>query len=261
MVSEMVNVRPNVRILVRAAACGALVAALVAVGCAKGADKRAAAIDTGAAVDTGIKDGVTPSGYASHVPTWPADTASNATSEDSHIPEALAGSVPSCGSATPVFASDTIGPLFPGMPLANLLAVCKDPLLLWHSSEGLYHPALAVRLGSAVLLLDASGTSEDDVITRIIGLSGVRTAQGVGPGTPLADAARAYGEPTWQRDQCGITASFAARAGLAVHVDLASAGGDITCDQLRESATGNDFSHFPRGTKIAWISAELGEDE
>jgi len=187
--------------------------------------------------------------------------ASNATDADSHLPEGLAGSVPSCRSETPVFAADSVGALYPGMPLANLFVACKNPLLLWHSSEGVYHPAIAVKMGTAVLLVDATGTTPDDVVSRIIGLSGVRTAEGIGPGSQLADAARAYGEPSWSRDQCGVTSNFASRLGLAVHVDLASAGGDVTCDQLHEFATGTDFSHFPRGTRIAWISAELGEED
>jgi hypothetical protein len=260
MVTDMRNVRPHARPAARRLALGAVVfTAFVVAGCAKGADKPAA--DTGAAVDTSVKDDAGPSAYVGQTPAWPADTASNATDADSRLPENLAGSVPSCGSATPVFAADSVGPLYPGMPLANLFAVCKNPLLVWHSSEGVYHPALAVKMGTAVLLLDATGTTSDDVITRIIGLSGVRTADGIGPGSPLADAARAYGEPSWSRDQCGVTAGFASHLGLSVHVDLAGAGGDITCDQLHEFATGTDFSHFPRGTRIAWISAELGEED
>jgi hypothetical protein len=257
----MRNVRPHARPRRGCFALCALAAVTVlAAGCAKAADKPVAADDT-STVDTAVKDDATPSAYAGQLPAWPADTASNATDADAHLPESLAGSVPSCRSATPVFAADSVGPLYPGMPLANLFAACKNPLLLWHSSEGVYHPALAVQLGNAVVLLDATGTTPDDIITRIIGLSGARTAEGIGPGSALADAARAYGEPSWRRDQCGITAGFASHLGLAVHVDLASTGADITCDELHEFATGTDFSHFPRGTRIAWISAELGEED
>lgn len=258
MVTEMINVRPNVRaVIARSVFCAVATSAVVLAGCARRADKPAA--DSSAVVDTAVKDDAAPS--SGQIPAWPADTASNATDADAHLPEALAASVPSCRSETPVFAADSVGPLYPGMPLANLFAACKNPLLVWHSSEGVYHPALAVKMGTAVLLLVATGTTSDDVITRIIGLLGVRTADGIGPGTPLADAARAYGEPTWSRDQCGVTAAFASHLGLSVHVDLAGAGGDITCDQLHEFATGSDFSHFPRGTRIAWISAELGDEE
>lgn len=236
--------------------------ALLTAGCAKRADKPAAAGDTTAAAPGAAGgDGMSPAARAEQIPAWPADTASVATDEDARVPERVAGSVPSCGASTPAFATDSVGPLYPGMPLANLFALCKNPLLLWHSSEGVYHPALAVRMGSALLLLDASGTTIDDVVTRIIGLSGVRTAEGVGPGSLVADAARAYGEPSWTREQCGVTAGFASHLGLAVHVDLAGAGGDITCDELHQFATGTDFSHFPRGTRIAWISAELGEGD
>ena len=256
----MLNVRPNVSLRIRQIALSALTPlVMLAAACAKSADKPPA--DSNAAVDTAVKDDATPSASVSQIPAWPADTASNATDADAKLPEALAGSVPSCGGATPVFAIDTVGPLYPGMPLANLFAVCKNPLLLWHSSEGIYHPALVVKMGTAVLLLDATGVTTDDIITRVIGLSGVRTAEGVGPGSPLVDAVRAYGEPGWKLDQCAVSVFFASRPGLSVRVDLAGVGGDVTCEQLREFAVGSDASHFPRGTRIAWVSAELGDDE
>jgi hypothetical protein len=261
MVTDMRNVRPNVFLRLRRSALYALApSALLAIACAKSADKPPA--DSGAAVDTGVKDDATPSASVSQTPAWPADTASNATDADAKLPEALAGSVPACGSATPVFAADSVGSLYAGMPLANLFAVCKNPLLLWHSSGGVYHPALAVKMGTAILLLDASGVTPDDIVTRIIGLAGVRTREGVGPGTPLADAARAYGEPGWgSAEQCAVNATFASHPGLALHVDLDGVGGDVSCEQLHDFATGSDFSHFPRGTRIAWVSAELGDEE
>ena len=254
----MTTVRPHAHRWPLRSALVALTALALVAGCAKRADKPAA--DTSAAMDTAVKDDAAPSAYVGQTPAWPADTASVAVDDDAVLPEALAGSVPSCGTTTPAFGTDSVGPLFPGMPLANLFAVCRNPLLLWHSTEGVYRPALAVKLGSAVLLLDASGMTIDDIVTRITGLSGVRTAEGVGPGSPLADAGRAYGEPSWTRDQCGVTAGFPSHLGLSVHVDLAGAG-DVTCDELRQFATGNDFTHFPRGTRIAWISTELGEGD
>ena len=258
----MVTVRPHARAeLGRSLLLPLAAVALLATGCATRADKPAASDTLAAASRDAGDDGASPAAHVAEIPTWPADTAAVATDDDARIPEGVAGSVPSCGAATPAFSVDSVGPLYPGMPLANLFALCKNPLLLWHSSEGVYRPAIAVRMGSALLLLDASGTSIDDVVARIIGLSGVRTAEGVGPGSPVADAARAYGEPTWTREQCGVTAGFASHLGLAVHVDLAGAGGDITCDEIHKFATGTDFSHFPRGSKIAWISAELGEGD
>ena len=233
---------------------------LLAAGCAKGAD-RSAARDTSAAASAMTGGDASPAAHVEQLPAWPADTASVAVDDDAQIPEGVVGSVPSCAAATPAFATDSVGPLYPGMPLANLFALCKNPLLLWHSSEGVYHPAVALRMGSALLLLDASGLTIDDVVTRITGVSGVHTAEGVGPGSLLADAGRAFGEPTWTREQCGVTAGFASHLGLAIHVDLAGAGGDVTCDELHQFATGTDFSHFPRGTRIAWISTELGEGD
>jgi len=269
----MNSVRPNARrrsprwfaeAALRGTAAIALVAALA---CAKGTDKAAVARDTGLvagddeAPAAGADAAPTPSAHVDNVPAWPADTSAASTDRDGRIPGALAASVTSCGTATPVFAGDSVGPVFPGMPLANLFAACKNPLLLWHSSEGIYVPAIAVKVGTALLLLDASGTTSDDVITRVIGLQGVRTAEGIGPGSTLAEVGRAYGEPSWTRDQCGVTAGFASHTWLYIHIDLAGAGGDVTCDQLREFATGSDFSHFPRGTKISAISTALSDED
>ena len=257
MVTPVRNVRPNVRLW------RSRLALLLAVACAKPADKTVVAGDTGAvARDEGAsRASATPSAYVADVPGWPSDTASASTDRDGRIPDAVAASVPSCRAATPIFAPDSVGPVFIGMPLANLFAACKNPLLLWHSSEGVYQPAIAVKVGTALLLLDASGTTSNDVVTRIIGLRAVRTADGIGPGSTLAEVSRAYGEPRWTRDQCGVTAGFATHRWLSVHVDLAGVGGDVTCDQLREFATGSDFSHFPRRTKIASISTELSDED
>ncbi|MFL5561815.1 MAG: hypothetical protein ACJ79K_10100 [Gemmatimonadaceae bacterium] len=268
----MHSVRPNARrsslrwrdsAAIFTAASIALAAALA---CAKGADKAAAVHDTGMAAGDDDAPGASgsapvPSAHVDNVPGWPSDTSTASTDRDGRIPDALAASVPSCGTATPVFAGDSVGPVFPGMPLANLFAACKNPLLLWHSNEGVYAPAIALKVGTALLLLDASGTTSDDVITRIIGLQGVRTADGIGPGSTLAEVGRAYGEPTWTRDQCGVTAGFASHTWLYVHINLAGVGGDVTCDQLREFATGSDFSHFPRGTKISAISTALSDED
>lgn len=256
----MVVVRPNGRTLRRrAVARGAGCVMLLAGAACSRADRAASAADTTDA--TAAAATAAPSAYVAAIPAWPADTAASATDRDGRIPDAMDASVPSCGTATPVFAADSVGPFFIGMPLANLFAACRNPLLIWHASEGVYHPAIGVRVGTAVLLLDASGTTSSDVVTRIVGLRGVRTADGIGPGSTLAEVGRAYGEPTWTRDQCGVTAGFATHRWLSVHVDLAGVGGDVTCDQLREFASGSDFSHFPRGTKIASISTELSDED
>jgi hypothetical protein len=116
-----------------------------------------------------------------------------------------------------------------------------------------------LKVGDALLLLDANGVIADAVVTRVIALEGARTAEGIGPGSPLADVQRAYGPPTWKRDQCSISATFESRPGLLVQVAIPDGGSDAyTCQDIRRFATGSDFSRFPRGSTVGWIAADLG---
>jgi hypothetical protein len=166
--------------------------------------------------------------------------------------------VPSCGTATPLVTADSVGSLYPGEPLANLFGACPQLLQLFHFDDGKYLPALAVKLGGATLLLDASGVTPDAVVTRVAVLGGARSAEGIGAGSPLADAARAYGPPTWRREQCAVNAAFASRPGIVIHIAPAETGGDAyTCEDIRRFASGSDFSRFPRASTVGWIAAEL----
>lgn len=253
----MVSVRPNGTLAagrtVRGAALGV---ALLAAGACSGTKRDGA----GAPSDTAAPAAATPapSPYVADIPPWPADTTASAVDRDGRLRAELAAKVPSCGSETPVVAQDSVGALFPGMPLANLFGRCQHPLQLWHRDNGQYIPALAVKLGNALLLMDASGTMADAVIIRITAVSGARTSEGVGPGTPLAEVQRAYGAPTWRRDQCGVDAIFDSRPGLVVHTTFPDNGSDAyTCEDIRRFGTGSDFSHFPRGATVGWIAAEL----
>lgn len=244
----MVSVRPNGLLAVG-------VVLVAAVACS-GASRDRTASDTAAAPAAATAS--TPSPYVADIPGWPADTAASAADRDGRLSARLAATVPSCGAATPVVTADSVGPLYPGQPLANLFGACPHLLQLWHYDDGKYLPAVAVKFGGATLLLDASGVTPDAVVTRVAALSGARTAEGIGPGSPLADASRAYGAPTWRREQCAVNAAFASRPGIVIHVTLPEKGGDAyTCEDIRRFATGSDFAHFPRASTVGWIAAEL----
>ena len=252
----MVSVRPNGSFLVRRATlAGAVGVALLTAACSS-----AKRDEPPAATDTASAAGPAPAPYVSDIPPWPADTAAAAVDRDGRLPAELAARVPSCGSETPVVAPDSVGRLFPGMPLASLFGQCKQALPLWHRDNGSFIPALAVKLGNALLLLDASGTMADAVVVRITAVSGARTAEGIGPGSSLADVTRAYGVPTWRRDQCAVDAIFDSRPGLVVHTTFPDNGSDAyTCEDIHRFGTGQDFSHFPRGATVGWIATELGD--
>ena len=253
----MVNVRPNgsrSRSRAARATLGAALLAAAAGACAGG--KRD---DGSTAGDTAARPAAAaPSPYVSEIPAWPADTTAFAVDHDGRLSAGIAARIPSCGNETPVVAADSVGALFPGMPLANFFGRCQHPLQLWHRDNGQYIPALAVKVGAAPLLLDASGTMADAVVTRVTALAGARTGQGIGPGSPLADVVRAYGAPTWRRDQCAVDATFESRPGLVVHVTFPENGSDAyTCEDIRRFGTGRDFSRFPRGATVGWIASEL----
>lgn len=246
----MVGVRPNVR---RAIA----VALLAAAACSRG-EPRTTASDSTAAAPTAAA----PSPYVADIPPWPADTAAASIGRDERVPATFIAGIPSCGPATPVVTPDSVGPLYPGQPLANLFGACPHLLQLWHFDDGKYVPAVAVKLGDAVLLLDASGVMADAVVTRVAALAGARTAEGIGPGSPLADAVRLYGAPTWRRDQCAVSAAFASRPGLVIHIAIPTSGANgYTCEEIRRFAAGDDFARFPRGSTVGWIAAELDAGE
>lgn len=202
-----------------------------------------------------------PAPYVTEIPPWPADTNMMSTDRDGALPARLRGVVRACGALVPIVAADSVGPFYPGQPLANLFGACRRLVQLWHWEDGKYLPAVAVKMDGALLLIDASGVIPEAVVTRITALDGARTAEGIGHGSLLADAQRSYGVPTWRRDQCAVDVVFASRPGLLFHLAIADgAPAAYTCEDIRRFATGVDFRRFPEGSTIAWVAAELASN-
>ena len=245
--------RTSHRVVIRGPHRGADARLLLVAVAALGCGHREKAVS-----DTATSGSRAPSPYVSEIPAWPAETSAFATDRTGRLPAALRSKVPSCGSSTPVVARDSIGPLYPGQPLPIVLGVCRDALRFWHWDDGSYLPALAVRLGDAIVVADLAGMTADDVVSRVIAIDGARTAEGVGPGSSLADLQRAYGAPTWRRNQSTVDAAFDSRPGLVARIAVASAGGAASCAEVRRYGDGPDFSRFPRGSRVEWIAAELG---
>jgi hypothetical protein len=251
----MAIVRPNVRTRRRCGLTAPGCALVLAVAGCSSTDHRAEIPADSAATP---RRAAAPSAYVSDIPAWPADTTTSATDRDGVLPARLKAKVPSCGAATPVVTADSIGPFYPGQPVANLFGACAHLLQLWAWDDGKYLPAVALRVGDALLLLEVNGVMPEAVVTRVAALEGARTREGVGSGSSLADAAGAFGAPTWRRDQCAVGAAFASRPGLVIRVAIPQGQGDTwTCEQIRRFGTGPDFSRFPKGSTVASLSAEL----
>ena len=259
----MPNVRPNVlpnvtpsrRAGLAGAACALVLAAVACSPADHGADAPA---DTPVDTPAQARRAAAPSAYVSEIPAWPADTTTSATDRDGALPARLQAKVPACGGATPVVTADSIGPFYPGQPLANLFGACAHLLQLWAWDDGKYVPAVALRIGDALLLLEANGVIPDAVVTRVTALNGARTSEGIGSGSLLADAVRAFGTPIWRRDQCAVGAAFASRPGLVIRIAIPEGRSDAwTCEEIRRFGTGPDFSRFPKGSTVGSVSAEL----
>ncbi len=239
----------------------AVAAGTFAVACSAGGSRADAPPTSKAAAPADVPAAMPaapPAPYVTVIPPWPADTNMTSTDRDGALPARLRAVVRGCGSVVPIVAADSVGPFYPGQPLANLFGACTALLQLWHWEDGKYLPAVAVKVDGALLLIDASGVIPDAVVTRITALDGARTAEGIGHGSLLADAQRSYGVPTWRRDQCAVDVVFASRPGLLFHLSIAGGGpAAYTCDDIRRFATGVDFRRFPAGSTIAWVAAEL----
>lgn len=113
---------------------------------------------------------------------WPADV--DAFGVDRHT---SADAV--CDANTPTLTPpDSLGPLRPGMTLAEIEAVCDDVEYRWLHLEGTPAPALLTRLGEVHVLIEMSDTTSKGTIHRVSTASrAARTADGVGPGMPVAD--------------------------------------------------------------------------
>jgi hypothetical protein len=192
------------------------------------------------------------------IPTWPSDTSTFAVDRPSALRPQLRARVRRCTDATPVVTADSIGPIYPGQSFANLLRACERALPVFHFDDGRYGPAVAVLLGKALVIADLDGVAEESVVTRVAAFDRAKTAEGIGPGSPLANVRRAYGAPTWRRFQCSVDALFDTKPGLVARITLPEEGSDaITCNEMRRFAQGADFSNFPRGSRVAWIATEL----
>jgi hypothetical protein len=191
------------------------------------------------------------------IPTWPSDTPSVAVDRPLAIRPEMRARVPRCSKNTPVVTADSVGPIFPGEHLPDVVRACSKVYPVWHFDDGNYGPAVAMLMGKALVIADLDGTTDEALVKRIAVFDHGQTPEKIGAGSSLAAVQRAYGVPMWRKGQCSVDATFATKPGLVVRIALPEEGSDaVTCNDMRRLAYGDDFSHFPRGARVSWIAIE-----
>ena len=228
-------------------------------GCGRGADEAAAdsARRAAAARRQPPPAPAPPPPKTAPVPTWPQDTQRVAIGPAWRARDAR--NVPSCGGTTPTIDADGVGIFYPGQPLPNVFGECGAARLHWRYDDGFYVPAVMARLGRAVIVATTTGIDDNASLSRIEVHSSAKTADGIGPGSSLAELQRVFGTPTWKREQCGVSATFDSHPGLLVHIQLPENTRETwTCADIRDFGRGPDFSKFPRGSTVGWVAVTSG---
>ncbi len=135
---------------------------------------------------------------------WPANQDANQLVPGKAVP------APPCRASAPILTSDSLGPLHPGMSLEAVLRACPRAYFGWHWEEGIPEPALAIPLGRSValaMLQDTAGPKA--VVYRIlVADSGVRTKEGIGPGSSLRYMTAAWGLAKMGAAECALYVWF-----------------------------------------------------
>jgi hypothetical protein len=152
---------------------------------------------------------------------------------------------PSCGSVTPVLGPDSLGPLRPGISLAQLLHSCARAYLGWHFEEGIAEPGAAVRLGKVLafaMFEDTSG-AKAHVYRIMTADSSARTSDGFGPGSLVHQMINAWGTPKLGVAECALYASWPKQS----HVSWILAFPHTwDCSRLEAFVADSAPAHLPR---------------
>lgn len=156
-----------------------------------------------------------------------------------------------CTSDTPALTPpDSLGPLRPGMTLADLEAVCDGLEYRWLPLEGTQQPVVLTRLGEVSILVEVADTLPASPIQRVSTPSPrARTPDGVGPGVPLAsvlerwrDVRIAFGEGTF-----GLSESH---PGISLELSVPEGVDWRAFDRAQRSG---DLGGLPEGTAVSVV--------
>lgn len=160
----------------------------------------------------------TPAAIAS-VSRWPADPLeAQAVAADDSAVRAL----PMCGAASTPLTGDSIGPLRPGLSLAQVDTLCPHSIAQWDlGDEAIPEPSLAVNLGGASVMLVLTDTLSSSTIFSLLSKDErLRTSEGIGVGSTVQQLRQRYGTLTLGEAECWLYATLARAPGLSFRVTI-----------------------------------------
>lgn len=161
--------------------------------------------------------------------------------------------VPQCRESAPSMTPDSVGPVRAGQTLKELRRACPELLRGWDwGDEGVPAPAVAVRLGDAVVTAELDSTLAASRVRAVTVEHGsARTPEGFGPGSTLGEMARAWGAPRLIEGECVIEAVFPGREGLVWRLSIP---GRPDCAQVGEIARANAADRLPPETVVSRVT-------
>jgi hypothetical protein len=174
---------------------------------------------------------------------WPTDQEANQLVPGKEVPTSP------CRATPPLLTTDSLGPLRPGMTLRQILTACPSAYYGWHWEEGIPEPALAIRLGSSIVLAALTDTAgpKAAVYRILLADSTIKTREGIGPNSQIKDMIASWGTPRMGVAECSLYVWFDARPHIS-WITYFPQGWD--CDRLERFVADSSATHLPRDLRV-----------
>ena len=162
------------------------------------------------------------------------------------VVERAVSTTATCQSSTPILAPlDSLGPIKPGMTVADLRRICDSLDYVWMSRGGQTNPALVTRLGEVTILIELLDTTDVALIYRMSTMSpAARTVDGIGPGLDVATLVSRWPEALASDEGGGFRAysSSGGHQGMSLSISFPDS---FDRAQRRRLARSDDWSLAP----------------